>query len=142
MTTDAHTEEHDGQHLAPHEHEHPGPGQYVKVALFLAVVTAIEVGAYYVTGIPDAILSASLLVMMVVKFVMVGLWFMHLRFDSPLFRRLFIVGIVLAMAVYAVVLVSFGLLVPDDSVRGGFGPKIGGPAETAIPGSPEGTPGP
>ncbi len=106
-----------------HEHAHPGPGQYVKVAVFLAIVTAIEVGAYYVSGIPDAVLSAALIVMMVVKFAFVGLWFMHLRFDSPLFRRLFVVGIVLALAVYTVVLVSFGLLIPDDSVRGGFGPR-------------------
>jgi cytochrome c oxidase subunit 4 len=108
-----------------HEHAHPGPGQYVKVAVFLAIVTAIEVGAYYVTGLPDAVLAAALIVMMIVKFAFVGLWFMHLRFDSPLFRRLFIVGIVLAMLVYTLVLVSFGLLIPDDSVRGGFGPKVG-----------------
>ena len=66
-TADEHIEQ-----AAPHEKAHPGPGQYVKIAVILAIVTAIEVGAYYVTGIPDAILSASLLVMMVVKFVMVG----------------------------------------------------------------------
>jgi cytochrome c oxidase subunit 4 len=96
---------------APGEHEHPGPGQYVKVAIFLAVVTAIEVGAYYITGISDGILSAALLVMMVVKFAMVALWFMHLRFDSRLFRRLFVTGIVLALGIYTVVLVTLGLLV-------------------------------
>lgn len=118
MSTETHADHTD---VGPHEHAHPGPGEYVKVAIFLAIVTAIEVGAYYVTGIPDSILSAALIVMMIVKFVFVGLWFMHLRFDSPLFRRLFIVGIVLAMAIYAVVLVSFGLLVPDDAMRGGFG---------------------
>jgi hypothetical protein len=32
---------------------------------------------------------------------------MHLRFDSRLFRRLFITGIVLAMAIFAIVLTFF-----------------------------------
>lgn len=130
MTTEAHTE----SHAAPGEHEHPGPGQYVKVALFLAVVTAVEVGAYYVTGIPDGILSASLLVMMVVKFAFVGLWFMHLRFDSRLFRRLFIVGIFLALAVYTVILVSFGLLLGDRSgTQGEIGGQSDPPATSPAP---------
>ncbi len=124
--------EHTEHELGPHEHSHPAPSQYVKVAIFLAIVTAIEVAAYYVTGIPDGILSAALIGMMLVKFAFVGLWFMHLRFDSPLFRRLFIVGIVLAMLVYTVVLVSFGLLIPDDEMRGGFG-GAGSPAATISP---------
>jgi len=29
----------------PDEHAHPGPGEYVKIALILAVVTAVEVAA-------------------------------------------------------------------------------------------------
>ncbi|MGH2758668.1 MAG: hypothetical protein ACRDKJ_03785, partial [Actinomycetota bacterium] len=62
---------------------------------------------------PDSVLSAALLVMMVIKFAFVGLWFMHLRFDSPIFRRLFVGGIILAMAIYTVVLLSFGLLLGD-----------------------------
>lgn len=107
MATDEQT------HISTHERAHPGPGEYVRVAIVLAIVTLIEVGAYYVTQIPDSILAASLLVMMVIKFALVGLWFMHLRFDSPLFRRLFVGGIVLALAIYTVVLVSFGLLVGD-----------------------------
>ena len=92
-----------------HEHAHPGPGEYIKIALILAVVTAIEVAAYYVKGLSDGVLSASLLVMMVIKFVLVGLWFMHLRFDSKLFRRLFLVGIVLALGVYTAAMATMGL---------------------------------
>lgn len=96
-------------HQAPEGH-HPGPAEYVKVAVVLAVVTLIEVGTYYVTAIPPAVFSAALLVMMVVKFSLVVLWFMHLRFDSVLFRRLFVTGIVLALAIYTIVLLTFGLL--------------------------------
>lgn len=94
-----------------HEHAHPGPAAYVKVALFLAVVTALEVGVYYITGLPPHVLSAILLVMMAVKFTFVALWFMHLRFDSILFRRLFVTGIILAVIVYTIAMVTLGLLV-------------------------------
>ncbi len=94
-----------------HERPHPGPGEYIKIAAILAVVTAIEVAAYYVTGLSDTVLSVALLTMMVIKFALVGLWFMHLRFDSKIFRRLFVGGIMLAMAIYTIVLVSLGLLV-------------------------------
>ena len=92
---------------------HPGPGEYIKIAAILAVVTAVEVGAYYVTGIPNGILSASLLIMMIIKFALVGLWFMHLRFDNRLFRRLFVTGIILALAVYTIAMTTLGLLVGD-----------------------------
>jgi len=40
----------------------------------------------------------------------VVLWFMHLRFDSPIFRRLFATGLALALSVYLIVLVIFGAL--------------------------------
>lgn len=106
MTTEAHSTEHDA-----HEKAHPGPAEYIKIAVILAIVTAIEVGAYYVNALSDTVLSVSLLIMMVVKFALVGLWFMHLKFDSPLFRRLFIVGIVLALFVYTVAMTTLGLLV-------------------------------
>ena len=85
---------------APGEHAHPGPAEYVRVAVILAIITAIEVAAYYVTSLPRSVFSGLLIVMMVIKFSMVVLWFMHLRFDSRLFRRLFVTGIILAIGVY------------------------------------------
>ena len=45
--------------------------------------------------------------MAVVKFSVVVLWFMHLRFDSRLFRRFFVTGIILAMFCYVIVLSTF-----------------------------------
>ncbi len=97
------------EHVATEEH-HPGPAEYVKVAIALALVTIVEVGSYYAAAIPPAVFSAVLLVMMAVKFSLVVLWFMHLRFDSILFRRLFVTGIILALAIYTIVLLTFGLL--------------------------------
>jgi len=90
---------------------HPGPAEYVKVAIVLSVATACEVGLYYMTALPRGLYVALLMVFMVLKFTLVVLWFMHLRFDSPLFRRLFVLGLGLALGVYVVVLLTFRVFI-------------------------------
>jgi cytochrome c oxidase subunit 4 len=88
---------------------HPGPRQYVSVAIVLAIATALEVGLYYL-DLPHALFATLLLFFAVLKFSLVALWFMHLRFDSGIFRRLFVTGIILAITVYLIVLTIFGAL--------------------------------
>jgi cytochrome c oxidase subunit 4 len=88
------------------EEHHPTPRQYVKVAIILFIVTAAEVAIYYIPAL-EGLLVPLLLLFAVIKFVLVMLWFMHLRFDSRLFRRLFVTGIVFAVVVFAVVLATF-----------------------------------
>jgi cytochrome c oxidase subunit 4 len=80
--------------------------QYIKVALVLATITGIEVAVYYVSAV-RSVLVPMLLTFSIVKFALVALWFMHLRFDNRLFRRLFVTGLVLASGVYLVVLTTF-----------------------------------
>ncbi len=92
---------------APAHHDHPSDWEYIKVAIFLACVTAAEVGLYYVEGLDRRIILLLLCIMMVVKFAIVAMWFMHLRFDSKIFRRLFVTGILLAFGVYLIVLTTF-----------------------------------
>lgn len=89
---------------------HPTEAFYVKVALILAVVTAIEVGLYY-TDFGEAATNVTLLVLAAGKFVMVAAYFMHLRFDSRVLRRLFISGFILAAAVYVGYLMTLGIFV-------------------------------
>jgi cytochrome c oxidase subunit 4 len=87
-------------------HDHPGEGQYIKIALILAVITGVEVGLSYWDAVKD--FRAPLLIFLsVIKFVMVVAFFMHLRFDSRLFRRLFIAGISLALFCFTIVLTTF-----------------------------------
>ena len=93
--------------------EHPGPRQYVVVAIVLAVLTAIEVALFYMEFIPQGVVIGSLMVLMILKFAIVALWFMHLRFDSRIFRRLFITGIILAISVFVIVLLTFGVFLGD-----------------------------
>lgn len=86
---------------------HPGPDVYVRVGLILAVVTAIEVAIYY-ANLAQGALLAILLALSTLKFVMVVLWFMHLRFDNRLFSTLFTGGMALAGALFIVVLATLG----------------------------------
>jgi cytochrome c oxidase subunit 4 len=88
---------------------HPGPREYVRVAILLAIATAFEVGLYYL-NLPHALLVALLLFFAVIKFSLVVLWFMHLRFDNRIFRRMFVLGLSLAVTVYVIVLTIFGAL--------------------------------
>ena len=78
---------------------------YVKIALFLAVITALETSTYYVDFGP--LMIPALLTMMAIKFVMVVLFFMHLRFDSKWFNGAFWAGVILAVGVYSVALATF-----------------------------------
>ena len=93
------------------EHAHPGPRKYVWVAVILAVVTAVEVGLYY-TALSGLVLVAMLVGLAFVKFGMVAAYFMHLKFDGRLLSRLFVTGILLALGVYSVALVTMDVLFP------------------------------
>jgi cytochrome c oxidase subunit 4 len=99
----------DTAHPGPelHEHEHPSDLQYVKVALFLAALTALEVGTYFIEDASTTFLVATLIPMMTIKFGTVILYFMHLKYDNPLFKRVFLFGLILAVIVFAIALTAF-----------------------------------
>ena len=77
---------------------------YIKIAIILALITALEVSTYYVDFGP--LFMPSLLIMMVVKFVMVVSYFMHLKFDNKLFSFCFYAGLFLAVMVYVIALAT------------------------------------
>jgi cytochrome c oxidase subunit 4 len=90
-------------------HAHPTPSKYVVIALILAVATAVEVALYYI-NLADKLLVALLLGLAFIKFGMVAAYFMHLKFDGRLLRRLFVTGIMLAATVYSIALVTMDVL--------------------------------
>jgi caa(3)-type oxidase subunit IV len=91
---------------------HPEPSEYVVIGLVLAMVTAVEVALYYI-DLAEGLLITTLLVLSAAKFALVVLWFMHLKFDSPLLTRLFATGFFGAIALFAVVMATLGAnLVP------------------------------
>jgi cytochrome c oxidase subunit 4 len=96
--------------LHPAEHSHPSPAKYVGIAILLGIITALEVALYYI-NMPSWLLVAFLMVLAFLKFTMVAAFFMHLKFDSPMLRRVFITGIILAGVVYTVALLTLRVLV-------------------------------
>ncbi len=104
MSTTPYAQEH--QEDEHRELEHPGPRKYVFIAVVLAIVTLAEVVIYYITALQD-LLVPMLIFFSLIKFALVGLYFMHLRFDSRVFRRFFLVGVILAIGVFFVVLATF-----------------------------------
>lgn len=87
-------------------HAHPSAGDYVLIAIFLAVLTAFEIGLYFAgqAGAPAPFTVPALVFLTVLKFALVAMWFMHLRFDRPIYTRLFVGGLGLAAIIYAVVM--------------------------------------
>lgn len=94
-------------HPLPAAEGHVGPDVYIRVGLILSVVTAIEVAIYYV-DLVEGLFIGVLLALSLAKFVLVVLWFMHLRFDSRIFSTLFTGGLALVMMLFAVVLATLG----------------------------------
>ena len=93
-------EEHAGTHGG-----HPSPKEYVRIGVILGVLTALEIGASY-AGVSTGILIPTLFVLAVVKFALVVMWFMHLRFDDRRYARFFVMGLAGASVLYLVVLIS------------------------------------
>jgi cytochrome c oxidase subunit 4 len=84
---------------------------YVHVAIVLAIITGLEVATLYIPGIPGPLLVISLLVMSAVKFFLVVGFFMHLKYDSPIMRALFVGPLIIAIAIILAVMALFSAFV-------------------------------
>jgi cytochrome c oxidase subunit 4 len=91
---------------APHRAGHPSPKEYIRIGVVLAVLTALEVAASY-TDVSGAILIPTLFVLALIKFALVVLWFMHLKFDDRRYARFFVMGLSGAAILYLIVLITF-----------------------------------
>lgn len=94
-----------GAHDAHAEH-HPTPADYVRIAVFLAIITLVEVFIYYLPSM-RGILVPMLLILSIVKFLAVVGYFMHLKDDKRLFRYTFGVGLILSLAVFLAMIATF-----------------------------------
>ena len=126
----------------PGEHHDHGPTdqQYFKVFWGLVAITALEVSTYWWDDIFNAdtkkIAVPALLIMMVIKFFMVALFFMHLKFDRPILRRIFWSGMLLAIAVYVVALSAMNFWQDSGTVQFNDPPPNVSPPTTVAPGGP------
>src|SRR6266511_4127312 len=70
------------------EQAHATTGTYLRIAAILVMVTLIEVGVFYVPAF-QPVLVPTLLILSSLKFVLLVLFYMHLKFDSKFFVFLF-----------------------------------------------------
>jgi cytochrome c oxidase subunit 4 len=91
-------------------HPHPTPRDYWIIALILGAITGAEVAVTYIDAL-SSVVAPLLLVMAAAKFVIVVGWYMHLRQDAPIYRRLFLIGILLTPVLFGAVLFTFGVLI-------------------------------
>ena len=85
-------------HRHPEEKPLPRVTVYLFVGFVLAVITAVEVAAFYL-NVVDWLLVTVFIVLSLLKFVMVVMFFMHLRYDHKIFSTFFTLGLVLAIGV-------------------------------------------
>ena len=96
---------------AGHEHTGPGWSVYWKVAVVLTLLTIGEVWVYYIPAfVASRLFLPTLLTMSAVKFVIVVLFYMHLRYDNKLFRNLFVGPLIIAVTILMALLFLFGHL--------------------------------
>ncbi len=93
--------------VAEHAHAPIDSKEYIRIAMILAVVTMIEVGASFLTniGVPQFIEILVLMILGFTKGALVVLFFMHLKFDSRWFSALFLSGTAIA-AVMMILLIT------------------------------------
>lgn len=91
------------------EPRHPGVGIYLLVALFLAVLTAMEITVFYVPAL-KAVLVPVLLVLAAAKFALIAMFFMHLKYDSWMLSGVFIFPLMIATLLLASLLMLFAYL--------------------------------
>src|SRR5579859_5866620 len=81
-----------GEVMAQTDH-HPNAARYVQIATILTILTLFEVAVYYLKPI-HVYLVPVLIVLSTTKFVLVVLFYMHLKFDNKLFSALFTLGLI------------------------------------------------
>lgn len=138
LDVDDHSAAHPGEH---HDHG-PSDRQYFTIFWVLVAITALEVSTYWWDDIFNAdtkkIAVPALLIMMVVKFFLVALFFMHLKFDRPILRRIFWSGLLLAIAVYVVALSAMNFWQDSGTVQFNDPPPNVSPPTTVAGGATAG----
>ena len=92
-----------------HSEDHPQSKTYVQIAVILSAITAVEVAVYYLTAL-RGVLPIILIVLSAVKFSLVVMYYMHLKFDHPLFTTMFVFGLMTALFTIIAFLAFFGFV--------------------------------
>jgi cytochrome c oxidase subunit IV len=96
-------------HQADKAHSHPTGTKYVIIGVILTIITAVEVWLYYIpAAVASPLFNPTMLAMSAAKFLIVVLFYMHLKFDHKLFRALFVGPLIVAGVTIIALLFLFG----------------------------------
>ena len=84
-----------------------GAKEYVGIAVILTLITAVEVAVFYIPAM-HPVLVPTLLTLSALKFCLVAMFYMHLKFDARLFSWLFVVPMIIATLVIIALMRLFG----------------------------------
>lgn len=84
---------------------------YVMIGVILTIITAAEVAIFYIEALAP-VLVPSLLIMSAGKFLLVVYYYMHLKFDHPVFSRVFFGPMLLAILFVALGLIALFKFIP------------------------------
>jgi caa(3)-type oxidase subunit IV len=100
--------------LAAPEHHFPEKaGEYVRIGIILFVLTALEVAGYEVarratgSALDQAWFVPVILVLSALKFALVALYYMHLKWDGRFLKGIFSFSLFIATIVIVALLVLF-----------------------------------
>jgi cytochrome c oxidase subunit 4 len=92
-------------HVEHAEHAHPTWQTYTKIALILFLLTAMEVEAYNIVehhspagfaALLEPVIVPVLLILSAVKFILVAMFYMHLKTDGKLLSSIMTFSVLLA----------------------------------------------
>jgi cytochrome c oxidase subunit 4 len=101
-------------------HAVAGPRTYLVVAAFLLAITVMEVWVFYVPALAR-VLVPILLILSTLKFALVAMFYMHLKFDHAWFSYVFIGPLFIAIGLAVALLWLFGHLGTTGLRAGGAG---------------------
>lgn len=88
---------------------HASKSTYWLIAVVLGILTMLEVAVFYVPLLHSVIVP-FLLVLSAAKFILVAMFFMHLKFDRPILTTVFAGGIVVATVIILAMMLLFGAI--------------------------------
>ena len=92
--------------------QHAGHGNiptYLAVFGVLFVITVVEVGVFYVPAF-EPVLPPVLITLSTVKFALVAMFYMHLKYDKPILTMLLSGPLMIALAIGVGLMFLFGVL--------------------------------
>lgn len=95
--------------LEGHGDGHASRSTYWIIAVVLGMITLLEVAVFYVPAIRGVIVPV-LLALSAVKFALVAMFFMHLKYDSPVLTVVLSIGLVVAGAIVLSLMLLFGAI--------------------------------